>query len=147
MREFLLKSIKYFLFLLLFFSVNSGCDKIEDSVIPSIPFSYTISLTLHNEVNVPGNSIYIPEIGYGGVVVYCEYPGSFFAFDAACTNEVQSSCHIGNVGVVGSLAETCSCCGSEFVLIGGNPTKGPAVQALRPYRTSMVNGMLRVYNQ
>jgi Rieske Fe-S protein len=144
MRELVLKSCKYFLFLFLFLTVSSACEKIQDSIIPSIPFSYTINLTIHNEVNIPGNSIFISNIGYGGVIVYCEFPGSFYAFDATCTNEVSPSCQVENVGVLG----TCKCCQSLFLLSGGGfPSKGPAVEGLRQYQTSLVNGMLRIYNQ
>lgn len=144
MRKLVLKSGKYFILLILFLSVNEGCNKIEDSVIPSIPFSYTINLTIHNEVNISGNSIFIPEIGYGGVIVYCEFPGSFYAYDAACTYEVSPSCKVVNDGVLG----TCKCCKSQYLLLGGGfPSKGPAVEGLRQYQTSMFNGMLRIYNQ
>jgi Rieske Fe-S protein len=133
-------------FLLLFFFylfINPGCGKVEESVIPSIPFTYTINLTIHNEINVPGNSIFIPEIGYGGVIVYCESPDSFYAFDATCTNEVSTSCLVKNEGVLG----TCQCCKSQYMLIGGGyPSSGPAKQGLRQYHTSLFNGMLRIYN-
>lgn len=143
MKDLLRRLGKYFLFLFLFFVINPGCEKIEDSVIPSVPFSYLIDLTLHNEVNIAGNSIFIPNLGYGGVIVYCEMAGSFFAFDATCTNEVNPSCKVINEGVLG----TCTCCQSEFLFVGGGfPSTGPAKEGLRQYYTSNINGMLRVYN-
>ncbi|NQU86652.1 MAG: hypothetical protein HQ541_12905 [Mariniphaga sp.] len=143
MKELVQKINKYLIFLFLYIIINPGCEKIEDSVIPSVPFSYLINLTLHAEINVAGNSIFIPNIAYGGVIVYCEMPGSFYAYDATCTHEVNPSCKIVNEGVLG----TCTCCQSEFLFAsGGFPTSGPAKEGLRQYYTSLVNGMLRVYN-
>ncbi|MBN1820316.1 MAG: hypothetical protein JXR31_15610 [Prolixibacteraceae bacterium] len=138
------QNVGRFLVSLIFFSLFiPGCEKIEESVVPSVPFSYTINVNLYPEVNITGNSIYIPNIGFGGVIVYCETPGSFNAYDATCTHEVNKSCKVKNEGVTG----TCSCCGSEYIFIGGGfPSSGPAQEGLRQYYTSFVNGMLRIYN-
>lgn len=144
MKELMFKRAGLIIILILFMLTEFRCDKIEESIIPSVPFSYTINLAAHNEVNVAGNSIFIEGIGYGGVIVYCEYPGSFFAFDATCTNEVNSTCLVKNQGVLG----TCECCKSEFMLIGGGfPASGPAKEGLRQYQTSLINGSLRIYNE
>jgi len=143
MRELLLKMRNIFVLLILFLIFSSGCDKVHDSVIPSVPFSFTINLTLHNELKVPGNSIFIPGIGYGGVIVYCEMEGSYFAFDATCTHEVSKTCLVENDGALG----TCQCCQSQFIFTGGGfPSGGPATQALRQYQTSIINDVLRIYN-
>jgi Rieske Fe-S protein len=132
-----------FILFLGFSLIQQGCEKIPESVIPSVPFTYPINLNLHNDVNVAGNSIFIPGVGYGGVIVYCEFPGTFYAFDATCTNEVTKTCLVENEGVLG----TCKCCGSEYLFVGGGfPSTGPAKQGLRQYQTSVVNGILRIYN-
>ncbi|PIF06340.1 MAG: hypothetical protein CSA36_02305 [Draconibacterium sp.] len=124
-------------------AVNS-CKKIQDSQVPDVPFSFTIDLNILNELTVPGNSVYFPGIGFGGVIVYCEMPDSYYAFDATCTYEINQNCIIENEGVLG----TCSCCGSQFMLIGGgSPAKGPAPAPLRQYYITQVNSFtLRVYN-
>lgn len=132
-----------FIILSMFVALQPGCEKIEESVIPSVAFSFMVDLALYNEVNVAGNSIFIPGIAHGGVIVYCEFPGSFYAFDATCTNEVSKTCLVKNEGVLG----TCECCKSEFLLVGGGfPSSGDAKQGLRQYQTSLVNGKLRIYN-
>lgn len=123
-----------------------SCDKEQNSEVPNFPVDLTINLNIHNELTVPGNSKYFsgPYTGFGGVIVYCEIPGSYYAYDATCTHEISQSCKIINEGVLG----TCECCDSQFVLIGGAfPSKGPAAAPLRQYQVSMVNSfMLRVYN-
>jgi nitrite reductase/ring-hydroxylating ferredoxin subunit len=143
MRQFAGKTVHYFAVFVILFFLNGGCEKIEESVIPSVSFSYTLDLTLFPEVNVAGNSVFIPNIGYGGVIVYCEMPGSLYAWDATCTFEANKSCILENEGVIA----TCPCCGSEYILLGGGfPSQGPATQGLRQYFTSQTNEMLRIYN-
>ncbi len=146
MRELGLRIAKYFLVLPIFLAGSFSCDKIEESVIPDVQFTYTIDLTVYNEFSVPGNSIYIQGIGYGGVIVYCELPGSYYAYDAACTHEVSKSCFVGEPGVIGSITGECPCCESQYVFIGGAPTSGPAKQALRPYNVSVSGNIMRIYN-
>lgn len=142
MRQLILKKVKFFIFYILIALIVS-CDKVQESNIPDVPFSFTINLNIANELTIPGNSLLFPG-GYGGVIVYCELPGQYYAFDATCTYEISQSCKIINEGVLG----TCSCCESQFILIGGAfPSKGPAAAPLKQYNVSQVNSFtLRVYN-
>ncbi len=143
MRHNVGRTANYFSVLVMVFFLSGGCEKIEESVIPSVSFSYIIDLNQYPEVNAGGNSVFIPNLGYGGVLVYCEMPGSFYAWDATCTHEANKSCILENDGVVA----TCPCCGSEYILLGGGfPSQGPATQGLRQYYTSLANGILRIYN-
>lgn len=143
MRQLVLKRLKYliiYVVLLLSFS----CEEVQDSQVPNIPFSFTVNLNIANDLTIPGNSMFFPGIGYGGVIVYCELPGTYYAFDATCTHEISQTCKIENEGVLG----TCTCCESQFILIGGAyPSSGPAAAPLRQYNVSNVNSYtLRVYN-
>lgn len=143
MRQLVLKSGKYlFIFILILIS-NSSCDEI-DSQIPEVYVSFTISLDIHNELTVPGNSIYVENVGYGGIIVYCELQGSYYAYDAACTNEINQSCTLNVEGALG----TCSCCESKFIFSSSAyPTQGPAAAPLKQYNVSFLGGnMLRIYN-
>lgn len=142
MRQLFLKRAKnLFFYILIVFTVS--CDKVQDSQIPDVPFSFTINLSIANELTIPGNSMLF-QGGYGGVIVYCELPGQYYAFDATCTYEISPTCTIVNEGVLG----TCSCCESQFILIGGAfPSQGPAAAPLKQYNVSQVNSFtLRVYN-
>jgi hypothetical protein len=138
------KSGKFLFFFFILFSVTNSCDKIQDSQVPHVPFTLTINLTINNELTIPGNSMFFPGVGYGGVIVYCELPDSYYAFDATCTYEINHTCKVVNSGVLGK----CSCCKSEFILLGGGyPASGLAAAPLKQYRVSRVNSFtLRVYN-
>ncbi|HYQ57154.1 MAG TPA: hypothetical protein VEP89_07380 [Draconibacterium sp.] len=133
--------MKVLFLILLSFFMYSSCDEI-DSEIPDVRVNLNLDLGLWNELTVPGNSVYVPNAGFGGVIVYCETEGSYYAFDATCTNEINPSCHVENEGLTGK----CSCCESEYVFIGGYPTKGPAAAPLKQYKTSLYGNTLRVYN-
>ncbi|WP_319231361.1 Rieske 2Fe-2S domain-containing protein [Draconibacterium orientale] len=133
--------MKYLFFIALTFLMYSSCDEI-DSEIPDVWVGLNLDLGLYNELTVPGNSAYFPNQGFGGVIVYCEIEGSYYAFDAACTNEINPSCRVVNDGAVGK----CSCCESEYIFIGGTVLKGPAAAPLKQYNTSLSGNILRVYN-
>ena len=143
MRQLVLKRVKYFIFYVLII-LSISCDKVQDSLIPSVPVAFTINLNIANGLTIPGNSMFIPNEGFGGVIVYCELPGTYYAFDATCTHEISQTCKIKNEGILG----TCSCCESQFLFISGAfPSKGPAISPLRQYNVSQINNFtLRVYN-
>ena len=155
MSQLVQKRIKYFkssvkpamiraLFFIVLVIFLSSCDDMDNHVVPNVPVSFTVNLNIANELTIPGNSLYFPNDGYGGVLVYCELPGSYYAFDATCTYEVSPTCLAANDGVLA----TCPCCGSQFILISGaHPSKGPAAVPLKQYNVSIVNDFtLRVYN-
>ncbi len=130
------------LLLMVLFLVLS-CDKETGRVIPFVRVGFTINLNIVNELTVVGNSVYFPAAGYGGVIIYCEAPGYYYAFDAACTHEISPSCVLKNEGILA----TCPCCGSQFILtLGAYPSKGPASFPLQSYQVSVSGNTLHVYN-
>lgn len=120
------------------------CKDIQESNIPDVSFSFMINLNIDNELTIPGNSKYYPYGGFGGVIVYCELPDSYYAYDAACTYEVNQSCKVKIDGPTGE----CACCKSQFIFIGsGMPIKSPAAAPLKQYQVTRMNSFtLRVYN-
>lgn len=141
MKELIHKRGKYLLIFASMLLATLSCDKI-DSQIPDVSFNLSINLDTWNELSIPGNSMYFPGYGFAGVIVYCEIEGSYYAYDAGCTNEINQSCKVAPTGLTG----TCSCCESQFIFIGGYPSKGPASAPLKQYKTSLYGNILRVYN-
>ena len=131
----------------LLFGANS-CDDEYVSVIPYVTVNMNINPTNFIEFNIPGGSYYFGNYGYGGVLIFRDLTDSsnpFLAFDAACTYEVSSTCR---VVADGSGLAKCPCCGSQYILFGGNgsPTKGPAIEPLKQYRTTYSTGRIVVRN-
>ena len=111
---------------------------------PSIPFNFNINLIIDNDLTIPGNSKFYPYVGYGGLIVYCETSDTYYAYDATCTHELNTTCKVENKGVLGE----CKCCKSKFILQGGGyPAEGLATAPLRQYNVARLSSStLRVYN-
>ncbi len=126
----------------------NGCKDDYMSVIPYVPVNMNINPTNFIEFNIPGGSYYFANQGFGGIIIFRDLTDSsnpFLSFDATCTNEISSNCRVTSDG--SGLAE-CPCCGSQYILFGGNgsPTKGPATEPLKQYRTSFTGGRIIVRN-
>lgn len=132
-----------------------ACDRLNDSPVPDVYVSFNVNLNIFNELNVPGNALFFPGAGFGGVIVSSNAFGEFYAFDATCTHEASNSCRVlekenfknCSPCLFENLILECNCCGSQFSKIDGTVMKGPAALPLKHYHVSMVNNnLLRVYN-
>jgi len=126
----------------------NGCKDDYTSVIPYALVNMDFNPTSYIEFNVPGGSVYFPNAGYGGIIIFRDLTDSsnpFLAFDAACTYEIPS---ISKVVADESGIATCPTCKSQFILFGGNgsPLKGPAKEPLKQYRTSYIGNRIMVRN-
>ncbi|MFW5755216.1 MAG: hypothetical protein ACOCWK_01355 [Tangfeifania sp.] len=154
MNQVVLKYVKYFVFSALLLWIPASCDQTQNTPIPYVPVSFTIDLSITNELTIPGNSVYFPGVGYGGIIISCLLPDQYYAFDAACTYNISQNCLVlKNEEIdrcpclLDNLILTCSCCESEFSKIDGSIYNGPASAPLKQYNVSMVNDFtLRVYN-
>jgi len=127
---------------------SNACKDDYTSVVPYVYVDMPINPTSYIEFNIPGGSVYFKNAGFGGIIVFRDQIDSsnpFLAFDAACTYEVSSTCR---VVADGSGLATCPCCGSQYILSGGNgsPVKGPAIEPLKQYHTSYTGGRILVRN-
>jgi len=149
MIQYITKSLKTVLFCFFILSAMNGCRKDYNSVVPDILVNYNFNPINAIELNVPGGSFYIKNIGYGGIIIFRNMPDDpnpFTAYDATCTYEVSSTCHV--VDPDGSGVAKCTCCGSEYILFSGSgsPIKGAATQPLKQYHTSFLGGIINIRN-
>jgi Rieske Fe-S protein len=148
MIRYFKKIIQSVLFFMLLLPVMNGCNDDYVSVVPYVPVDVNINPVNLIELNTPGGSAYLQNNGFGGIIVFRDMTDSsnpFLAYDATCTYEIKKSCR---VVADGSGLATCACCGSQYILFGGNgsPTKGPAIEPLKQYRTSYINGRIIIRN-
>lgn len=140
----LLPRLAFFIALI---SLFSSCKDDYTSVVPYVHVEMNINPTNFIELNIPGGSYYFPGQGYGGIIIFRDLSDgvNFLAYDATCTHEVSSACR---AVADGSGLAKCTCCGSQFILFGGNgsPVKGPAIEPLKQYRTSYSGGRITVRN-
>ncbi|GET26861.1 hypothetical protein NT017_31900 [Prolixibacter sp. NT017] len=103
---------------------------------------FYINLATNNTLTAPGNYKEFPA-GYTGVIVINNGNG-FYAFDTCCPYEAKASCTV--TPDAGGIA-TCSCCGSQYTLMGGGyPLKGPSTQNLHYYKVENLGGRLWVHD-
>jgi Rieske Fe-S protein len=94
-----------------------------------------LDLPQYQELNIPTNSIYIPNEGYNGIIV-TNVQGSGFsgqeyaAYDATCTYDPEVS---GAIVEEHDYSGTCKVCGSKFNLLLNAVESGPAGLPLKEY--------------
>lgn len=126
----------------------NGCKKDYTSVIPFVYVDFPFNPASYIELNIPGGSVFFPQYGFGGLIVFKDFEGSstpLLAFDAACTHEISSTTR---VAVDGSGVAICPKCKSQFILFGGggSPVTGPASEPLKQYQAFYSNGRIFVKN-
>ena|SRR5690554_5647822 len=144
MSQLVITRWRYLIYFFFLWFILPSCDKVNDSPIPEASFTFTIDLIIENQLNNPNGSAFFPYAGFGGVIIYCEYPGIWYAYDASCTYEASRNCIL---KLDGALAE-CPCCSSQFILsAGGYPGKAPATIPLKQYHVSLMNNnTLMIFN-
>lgn len=142
-------------YVILFFALllpMEGCHDSDTNYVPYVPVALSVNLNLRNELKVPGNSIYIPEYGYGGIIIYClNYDlmspanSEYYAYDATCLFERSSDCR---VEVEDNLVfAVCPECGTRYSLLDGRPQTGAAtLYPLKSYVVRVSSNELKISN-
>ncbi|TPE45347.1 Rieske (2Fe-2S) protein [Pontibacter mangrovi] len=131
-----------FILSILAFSCNNSNN--NSPVIPNVPVNAQISVNsqLYPDLLQDGGYAYLPD-GYNGIIVVRQNAGSYLAFERTCTYDPSSDCVL-EVDQ-SRLYITDPCCGSQYNL-QGQVIGGPAISALRQYRTSLVASTLYITN-
>ena len=137
-----------FIFILIVSAFLSGCNKNATHPVPSIPFDFTINLTLPSYSSLLGVSgwAYVSG-GSKGIIVYRRGIDDFIAFDCHSPADPNGECTVpltpDNDNYL-QLNDQCS--GATFSLYDGSPISG-SEYGLRQYQTSWNgNETLRIYN-
>jgi nitrite reductase/ring-hydroxylating ferredoxin subunit len=142
-----IKRVFVVIFTILLLTNCSDDDEDNFNGVPIIPTNLEIDLDLpaYNQLLNPGGWAYING-GSQGIVVYRIGLEDFSAFDRHCTYRVTENCRIEVTNP--PLAIDSECCESEFELVTGVPSSGPATQPLRTYNTQFNpnNNVLRIFN-
>ena len=137
---------------ILFLLLILGCSKDpiqRNPYLADIRFQrdLNLSLPLYNQLNFVGGSIFIPDIGIKGVIVFNLSGSTFLAWEATCPNHLPKSCS--KLFISGVLAE-CSCENFQYSLATGqllNPSeKLNPPRDLLFYQIQNFNGILRISN-
>ncbi len=141
-----MSNFKLFSAILLIVFCFSKCE--TETPIPEVHVNFTVHLSnpLYNALNSVGNSVFVKNQGYKGVIITRTDIDNFKAYDASCTynpNDAKSIVEIKEIYGV------CKSCGSKFNLIlDGYVEKAPATIALKTYtvRFNQSAQTLYIYN-
>ena len=137
---------KYFLLLIafpLFFGCSTNSTNNQNPNLPNYNFAIDINMSLptYSSLLYVSNAIYYPGQGVRGIIVFNSGSG-YNAFDAACPNQVLSSCS--TMTIKGGINAFCACDSAEYSLFTGQ--SAGKQYPLKQYRVEVNGNMLRVYN-
>lgn len=137
--------MKKSLFILLVTIAFSGCSDSnfnnKNPYLPSYTFNVDINMNLpaYSSLQYPSNAIYYASVGVKGIYIFNTGSG-YNAFDAACPNQVLSSCSTMTLKGINII---CPCDSNEYSLFTG---QGGLQYPLKQYRVEVNGNVLRVYN-
>ena len=135
----------YLLYCTLFLLIIGCVKDVNDSrcnFLLNLDIYYEVNLNLpqYNDLNFISNSVYIPNVGNGGLIVVNSGTG-FLAWDAADPNQTNLPCSILSIN---GLEATSSCAEQNtYSLITGQSIGIALTCSLKPYRVE-VNGNILI---
>lgn len=121
---------------------------LSDNPIPYQPFPdiiLNLNLPENLALKTKGNAREING-GVRGIIVYCQDPGVYYAYERNCSYHPNDACATVNIDN-SKLFMTDPCCGSTFSFSNGMPTGGVAWRALQAYQTSYDGFNLTITDQ
>ena len=135
----------YLLYCTLFLLIIGCVKDVNDSrcnFLLNLDIYYEVNLNLpqYNELNFISNSVYIPNVGNGGLIVVNSGTG-FLAWDAADPNQTNLPCSILSIN---GLEATSGCAEQNtYSLITGQSIGIALTCSLKPYRVK-TNGSILI---
>ena len=140
-----MKEIKFY-FIIILILINSCAKNINDSNCNNflnLDVFYEVNLNLpqYSQLNFISNSVYIPNVGNGGIIVTNSGSG-FLAWDAADPNHVNVPCAVLSIS---GLEATSSCAQQNtYSLITGQSLGVALPCTLKPYRIEESGNILLI---
>ena len=139
-----MNKLLFFLFML-FFSCSKKNISNQCSFLADIDVFYEINLNLpqYNQLNFISNSIIIPNIGNGGIIITNSGTG-FLAWDASDPNHISNpSCS--TMSILGGIESLCNCQDeNSYSLITGQSLNIALECSLKPYRVELNGNTLLI---
>lgn len=136
---------RFFIVLIILFSL--GCKEKEPFPVPNVPVNTLINLNLpsYQDLNNPGGWVYING-GSRGIFVYRNFD-NFIAMDRHSTWDSENTEAIVAIDSLNQFLLTDPISGSQYSVLDGTVTTGPAKWGLKRYNTSW-DGLytVQVYN-
>ena len=136
---------------LIVFLVLSGCSKTAVERNPFLienSFDQTINLALpaFDNLNYAGGSLYWPNGGIRGLLLYNLNGNTIMAWEASCPNHELKSCSTLQTDGLVSPTASCSCEDYQYSLATGQPLTKEATYSLLFYKVQQSSTLVRIYN-
>jgi hypothetical protein len=130
---------------ILFVLLVTGCRKNQNQV-PYVLVDVYININNpgYYTLQAVGGWVYYPA-GSKGLIIYRKTVDEMVVFDRHSPYLPDNNC-ITEVDETTNITVFDPCSGSEFLLVDGSVTKGPAVFPLQQYQSSFDGTMLHIYN-
>ncbi|SDX96350.1 Rieske (2Fe-2S) protein [Flavobacterium degerlachei] len=137
------KHLLILIVLTLFLGCSDSSFNNKNPYIPNYTFTIDINMNLpaYSNLQYPSNAIYYAGVGAKGIYIFNTGSG-YNAFDAACPNQVISSCSTMTLKGINLI---CPCDSTEYSLFTGLSQAG-SQYPLKQYRVEVNGNVLRVYN-
>jgi Rieske Fe-S protein len=135
---------KICVFIIFISIIGCGIDSENNFPETNVYLEIPITMPLYN--NIYGN-LWGYEYLAGGIggIILVQGMDEFIAYDKSCTFEMNSECVVSGQSINDPIL-FCNCCNSQFVIIDGSVSEGPANQALKRYNTYFDGTMLYITN-
>ena len=136
---------------LIVFLVVLGCSKTAVERNPFLlekSFNLTINLALpsFNNLSYPGGSLYWPNDGIRGLLLYNLNGNTIMAWEASCPNHELKCCSTLQTDGLVSATASCSCEDYQYSLATGQPLTEGATYSLLFYKVQQSGTVVRIYN-
>ena len=136
-----LAKIIYFVNLLLIIGCVKDINDSRCNFLLDLDIYYEVNLNLpqYNDLNFISNSVYIPNVGNGGIIIVNSGNG-YLAWDAADPNHTNLPC---STLIISGLEATSGCAEQNtYSLITGQSIGVALTCSLKPYRVESNNNIL-----
>jgi len=126
---------------MLFISCSNSDFNNKNPYIPNYSFTVDLNMNLpaYSNLKYASNAVFYAGVGAKGIYVFNTGSG-YNAFEAACPNQVISSC---STMTLKGINVVCPCDDTEYSLFTG---QGKLQYPLKQYRVEVNGNVLRVYN-
>ena len=134
-------SFRLLLLIILIYSCSSNINDSRCNFLLNLDIYYEVNLNLpqYSDLNFVSNSVYVPDVGNGGIIIVNSGTG-FLAWDASDPNHEILSCSILNIN---GLEATSSCAQQNtYSLITGQSVGTVLNCTLKAYRVESVGNVL-----
>ena len=126
--------------LIITLSFSFGCKEKNQHPVPNLPVNIILNLSLpaYQNLNTPSGWAYVNG-GSKGIIVYRSFD-KFVAFDRHTTYSPDSLCAIAEVDTANFFKIDDPCSSSQYSILDGTVSQGPAKWGLKPYFASWDGG-------